>query len=341
MADGLVEELLKRWGVPQLLDRCIEQEVDFDALRSFSEDVITELSQAGPSSVDAKKEVSVFLEGKITYDDGDSSSGWLAANGFISTSTTRGSAFLNQGSIKTELIDDDVPSEADVGRGDSVSSDPRKGPRFQLEGRISLSVQEFVEVPSFMFASSAPAPLQHQGEDGFGPHHYGPDSPGVFASPAQDALPSAHCSATSSAPRAKRSREEKLDLEALLNASSKGKMILSLYQQKGALDGPSRQTLTDLIIAEELREDFNRRITSQRFQEIAETIVALFPGENEDTYFANDRSYGERPGGKGKLTSKYYNTRRQLAKSGVISRGFNKERKQIIQQGTLASLQYL
>lgn len=58
-------------------------------------------------------------------------------------------------------------------------------------------------------------------------------------------------------------------------------MVLSLYRQRGCLDGPARQTLTDLVIAEELREDFNKRITSQRFQEIAESIVELFPGENE------------------------------------------------------------
>lgn len=58
-------------------------------------------------------------------------------------------------------------------------------------------------------------------------------------------------------------------------------MILSLYEQKGSLDGPARQALTDIIIAEELREDFNKRITSQDFQDIATCIVDLFPGENE------------------------------------------------------------
>lgn len=425
MSDPVVEELLKQWGVPQLLDRCKEQEVDLDALRSFKENVITELvpligprckflkgwrawkelgapapgstpstapgattprtgvqgaqdggspthspnppeqlqvappkrtpipvvaatpspsapstsrkrtmEESGPSD-SGRKEVAVFLQGRISYEDGDSSSGWLVADGYLK----KGQSVT----VKMEPADD-------LAADDAEDIDSPKRPRFQLQGRISLSLQDFAEVPSYMVAQGAQAsPSTPHLEDscsmpcdGFVPPAYMQQMQ-QMQQMHQDvhpeaASPMAFASVGSSFSR-KRSRSDKLDLEMLLNSTSKGKMILSLYRQRNCLDGPARQTLTDLVIAEELREDFNKRITSQRFQEIAEAIVELFPGENEDTYFCNDRSYGDRPGGKGKLTSKYYNTRRQLAKSGVICRGQSKERRQNIQQGILAAFQ--
>lgn len=424
MCDAFVEELLRRWGVPQLLDRCKEQELDLEALRSLEEEVIAELvpligprckfrkawrawvdagapvpagpagpapgqqqgparsppssspaaapsgcdahdtpsasmSAAAPSSVpwsskrskptppaapgesqpsnshdqvDVRKEVSVYLEGKIVY-EGDPSSGWLVAEGQISKT---GSPW-EQRFIKTEPAEDVLPEmEPMAGRQETSSS---KGPRFQLQGRISLSLQDFAEVPSFMLSTMDENCAMSEGQQQFfqqmqqdtenysmvGPSYSAPEIPEPVSAPLTR--------------RPKRSRSDKMDLESLLNSSSKGKMILSLYQQRGSLDGPARQTLTDLVIAEELREDLNMKITSQRFQEIAEQIVEVFPGENVDTYYCNDRSLGDRPGGKGKLTSKYYNTRRQLAKTGVICRGANKDRKQIFQQGTYAALE--
>lgn len=159
----------------------------------------------------------------------------------------------------------------------------RPSPRFQLQGRVSLSLQDFAEVPSYMVAQASP-PIPHLEDscsmpsDGFVPPAYMQQ---MHQDMHQDSSGSMAFSALGSSFSRKRSRSDKLDLEMLLNSTSKGKMILSLYRQRNCLDGPARQTLTDLVIAEELREDFNKRITSQRFQEIAESIVELFPGENE------------------------------------------------------------
>ncbi|XP_046388184.1 uncharacterized protein LOC124167798 [Ischnura elegans] len=111
--------------------------------------------------------------------------------------------------------------------------------------------------------------------------------------------------------------EEELDLEKVLLSTSEGKIVLGTYKSLGHLDKRARDLLAGRIIAHELRDDLDRRLSADRLTYLANRIVELFPTESKGCWISID-SRGVCETGKGKLYSKWYNTRRCHSKLGLI-----------------------
>ncbi|XP_046398617.1 uncharacterized protein LOC124165308 [Ischnura elegans] len=126
----------------------------------------------------------------------------------------------------------------------------------------------------------------------------------------------------SGAAASKQNFEEELDLERLLSSSSEGNVVLGTFKAKGHLDKRARDLLAGRIIAHELRDNLDKRLSPDRLNYLANKIVELFPTESKGCWVSVD-SRGVCETGKGKLYCKWYNTRRCHSKLGLI-RGRNR-----------------
>ncbi|KAG8190060.1 hypothetical protein JTE90_023032 [Oedothorax gibbosus] len=112
----------------------------------------------------------------------------------------------------------------------------------------------------------------------------------------------------------------------ILNKSLKenafGRSIISFYEKAGYLDRNNRNKLASVIISLELEDNLDKRISSERFLELREAIIKIFPTETKETWYtpyqnvANERKINAR----GKLLDLYHNNRKNLIKSGLIAK---------------------
>ncbi|CAH0551750.1 unnamed protein product [Brassicogethes aeneus] len=112
------------------------------------------------------------------------------------------------------------------------------------------------------------------------------------------------------------------DLKNLINRTVQGKIIFHAFQQHKRLSAEQRNKLTELVIENELEGDLNKKISSERFESLAESISQFFPGECKEVYYmkvrVNKNNNCIRFVGRGKLFCKYYNLRKQLKLAGAI-----------------------
>jgi len=118
-------------------------------------------------------------------------------------------------------------------------------------------------------------------------------------------------------------------LKSVLLSSNEGKSLLYLYEDKGLLDFSGRKRLCHLIINNELRDNPNVRVTSEKLAQLAKEITEIFPRENENTYYVPYARLGatEKRHAKGKLLDCLTNKRRELRKQGILPRPQGKENK--------------
>ncbi|GBM82753.1 hypothetical protein AVEN_154065-1 [Araneus ventricosus] len=101
-----------------------------------------------------------------------------------------------------------------------------------------------------------------------------------------------------------------------------GRSITSFYGKTGYLDRSNRNKLAKLIISLELEDNLDKSITSERFLQLRDAIVKIFPTETKETWYTpyqyveNDRKVNA----KGKLVDLYHNNRKNLIKLGIITR---------------------
>ncbi|GBL80863.1 hypothetical protein AVEN_149117-1, partial [Araneus ventricosus] len=118
---------------------------------------------------------------------------------------------------------------------------------------------------------------------------------------------------------------DKLDYEVLeknLKENVFGRSIISFYGETGYLDRRNRNKLAKLIISLELENNLDKRITSERFLQLREAIVKIFPTETKETWYTPYQNVenSRKINAKGKLIDLYHNNRKNLIKSGIITR---------------------
>lgn len=91
----------------------------------------------------------------------------------------------------------------------------------------------------------------------------------------------------------------------LMESTCKGQVILRAYQKNGSLDSQDRRILVQILIDALLERHVT--VKSMMFKDLAVDIVATFPNENVDTYFAFNPAISKNP--RGKLMDKYKSER--------------------------------
>ncbi|KAK4877024.1 hypothetical protein RN001_009530 [Aquatica leii] len=83
-----------------------------------------------------------------------------------------------------------------------------------------------------------------------------------------------------------------------------------------------RDKLVKVIIENEVANDVDERISTERFGMLSNEIVSIFPTEIKETYFSfsfkrkKDGTWAKI--GSGKLYRKFYNNRRDMRHSGLL-----------------------
>ncbi|XP_067212552.1 uncharacterized protein [Linepithema humile] len=111
--------------------------------------------------------------------------------------------------------------------------------------------------------------------------------------------------------------DDEYNLEAVLKKSEEGLLVLSSYQKEKRLNNDMRNKLAKLIVSNELSPNINCSITSSRALFLSEEVQKLFPTEEKSVWYIKHKK-GESQG-RGKIITKYYSTRRQLIKAGLLS----------------------
>lgn len=109
---------------------------------------------------------------------------------------------------------------------------------------------------------------------------------------------------------------ENLDIRQILKRSLKGKLVIAYFDKNKKLSHDMRQKLTDSLIENILMDDLNKKLNAPDLAKLAECIAEMFPPENKETYFSVVKGKANQP--RGKLSSKYYNIRRQFRKVYLI-----------------------
>ncbi|XP_067207915.1 uncharacterized protein [Linepithema humile] len=111
--------------------------------------------------------------------------------------------------------------------------------------------------------------------------------------------------------------DDEYNLEAVLKKSEEGLLVLSSYQKEKRLNNDMRNKLAKLIVSNELSPNINCSITSSRALFLSKKVQKLFPTEEKSVWYIKNKK-GESQG-RGKIITKYYSTRRQLIKAGLLS----------------------
>lgn len=111
-----------------------------------------------------------------------------------------------------------------------------------------------------------------------------------------------------------------IDLESLLLSCLKGKAVISYFEQNQELDEVHRNKLADVMLNHYLKDDHGRKIPSDVEEEMASLIVSYFDGECKETWVSSTAFKRELAVGRGVILKRYYHIRRELRKSGMISK---------------------
>ncbi|CAH1110926.1 unnamed protein product [Psylliodes chrysocephalus] len=106
----------------------------------------------------------------------------------------------------------------------------------------------------------------------------------------------------------------------LFNSTNTGKSVLEVYKHS-TFQRAHRQTIADIIIRNELEGQPDKRISGNRFMELSEMIVQLFPTEYKQIYFSKEKIEKNKKietVAKGKLVSKFYTLRRSFRDCGLL-----------------------
>lgn len=112
------------------------------------------------------------------------------------------------------------------------------------------------------------------------------------------------------------------ELDQNLKDHALGRSIITFYERTGHLDKRNRNLLAKVIISLELKDDLDKKITSDRFLRLREAIVKIFPTEAKETWYTPYQKFenARKINAKGKLIDLYHNNRKNHIKSGLITR---------------------
>lgn len=115
-------------------------------------------------------------------------------------------------------------------------------------------------------------------------------------------------------------------IRSVLRRTLEGKSVLSYYRDKKSLLNSKRKILCRAMIDEELKDDTEENISSNRFKDMAQAIVDLFPTEILATwYVARYRdSTNKVHKARGKLYDRWINLRRSFEAEDLVLRKENR-----------------
>lgn len=95
-----------------------------------------------------------------------------------------------------------------------------------------------------------------------------------------------------------------------------GQIILENYKQFNKLSGSLRNKLTHIIITHFLKNNSEKKISTEQLILLSQEISYLFPQENKETYYIPYKSEASiiSPA-RGKLWDKYNNLRKEIRKT--------------------------
>jgi len=114
-----------------------------------------------------------------------------------------------------------------------------------------------------------------------------------------------------------------ISLEAILNSYHEGKIILDSYLKTNELNGLLRNKLSHIIITHLLKQNEDKKISTEKFKSVSLEICSLFPQEHKETYYTPYKKEANLvSSARGKLWDKYNNLRKEIRK---INQGSTKE----------------
>lgn len=134
-------------------------------------------------------------------------------------------------------------------------------------------------------------------------------SNGVFASstPQKDASPNS-------------GTEVEKPMKKILEATQKGRRVLSYFQSHSKLNSAKRALLCGVLIDHAMNDNPNAKLNSKDFFRLAALVVEFFPKEKTETYyvpFVPKTGRRKRKLASGKLWHKYTNTCKELRDDGL------------------------
>ncbi|XP_024939458.1 uncharacterized protein LOC112494159, partial [Cephus cinctus] len=113
---------------------------------------------------------------------------------------------------------------------------------------------------------------------------------------------------------------DEIDLEKVLKFSKSTIAAWNSYKLNGKLRDTDRDAIAGAVIDYELTDDLDRRISPGRFVFLSEQILKYFPTEAQQSVWAVINSTSVFLTGKGKLYTRWSNTRRKYMELGLIPR---------------------
>lgn len=130
------------------------------------------------------------------------------------------------------------------------------------------------------------------------------------------------------------------NLKHILNSYHDGQIIINKYETSNKLNGLLRNKLTHIIITHFLKNNSEKKISTQRLVELSLEICHLFPQENKETYYTPYKKEGNTVSpARGKLWDKYNNLRKEIRKSNPkLTKELNLENPFVPSEGIVNSI---
>ncbi|KAK3916201.1 Sugar fermentation stimulation protein-like protein [Frankliniella fusca] len=111
-----------------------------------------------------------------------------------------------------------------------------------------------------------------------------------------------------------------LDLARLCGSCVNGKCVIRYYKLHSDLNESNRNLLADIILNDYLKDDASKRLPPDVESAMADSVVSLFPTEKKDVWASVDGKKRSSAAGRMKLLTRYYDIRRRMSKSGLLSK---------------------
>ncbi|CAH0381273.1 unnamed protein product [Bemisia tabaci] len=109
------------------------------------------------------------------------------------------------------------------------------------------------------------------------------------------------------------------EIKNLLERSNDGLSILVYFEKNQTLSNSLRSKLVQIVIEHECRGDPGRKITTDRFIELAAMIAKTFPNESPAAYYVPfSIENGRQKNAQGKLWARYNNQKRLYRSTGLL-----------------------
>lgn len=111
-----------------------------------------------------------------------------------------------------------------------------------------------------------------------------------------------------------------ISLESILNCYHEGKIIIDSYLNNNKLNGLLRNKLSHIIITHLLKQNEDKKISTEKLISVSLEICSLFPQEHKETYYTPYKKEANLVSpARGKLWDKYNNLRKEIRKTNQRS----------------------